>query len=187
MTRHVLIALAVLVPFAALVALGFSQLKDPPPLALPAQTVRDEPPPPPPAAPRIEPVRVLPPPLPTVVQVVAPPAPAPPPIAAPVLPPPELSPDAKRLPIIAAVEPLVQQCFRDMAEHVREPLRVTVAFNTTTEGGFESVVLKKTSWQDPNLTACILDSFGDAHFEPGGVALKRQSYTFTFAGPDGGF
>jgi hypothetical protein len=179
--RPWLIALAVLAPFAGLVALGFSLLQDPPPLTFPEQTVRALPPPPPVPAPvplRVGPIRVEPPPLPIAVQVVAPPAPP-----APTL----LSPEAKRLPIIAAVEPMVQQCFRDLADQVREPMRVTIAFNTTLEGSFESVVLKKTSWQDPNLTACILDSFADAHFEPSGLALKRQSYTFTFAGPDGGF
>lgn len=186
MKRHLLTALAVLVPFAGLVALGFSLLKDPPPLVLPAQTVRYEPqevaPPPEPPR-RAPPTRPLPPPLPTAVQVVAPPPPAPP-AAEPKAP--ELSAEAKRLPIIAAVEPMIQQCFRDVSERVQEPMRVTVAFNTTVEGGFENVVLKKTSWQDPNLTACIIDSFEDAHFQPSGFALKRQTYTFTFAAPDGG-
>jgi protein TonB len=186
-TRHLLIALAVLVPFAGLVALGFSMMKDPPPMVFPSPVVRIEPPPEPaPEPPRPEPIRPMPPPLPIEVQVVAPP---PPPAAAPVVVAKrftDLSPEAKRLPIIAAVEPMVMQCFRDVTDHVREPMSVTVAFNTTLEGKFDSVVLRKTSWQDPNLTACIIDSFEDAHFEPGGVALRRQSYTFTFAGPDGG-
>ena len=188
MKRHLLIALAVLVPFAGLVAFGFSLLKDPPPMTFPAPEVHYAPPPPPPAPVplRVEPIRALPPPLPTAVQVVAPPPPAPPPVVAAMKPPPELSADAKRLPIIAAVEPMVMQCFKDVAENVREPLRVTVAFNTTIEGGFESVVLKKTSWQDPNLIACIIDSFEDAHFEPSELRQKRQSYTFTFGVPDAG-
>ena len=186
MKRYVLLALVVLAPFAGLVLFGFSLLKDPPPFVLPEPVVRLEPPPPP-LPPRPEPVspkpvlRPGPPPLPIAVEVVAPPPPPP----APIIAPPILSADARRLPIIASVEPMVQQCFRDMADRVREPMRVTVAFNTTDEGKFDSVVLKKTSWQDPALTACIIDSFQDAHFEPSGVVLRRQSYTFSFGGDAG--
>lgn len=184
MRRHLLIASLVLIPFAGLVAFGFSLLKDPPPIALPTPAVRYVPQvavePEPPAVPVPVPA-----PAPVEVPVAAPVVVAPPPEPPPP-PQPELSPEAKRLPIIAAVEPLVMQCFRDMTDRVREPLQVTVSFNATGNGRFENVVLKKTSWQDPHLTACVLDSFADAHFEPGGAALKRQSYTFTFAVPDGG-
>lgn len=179
--RGLLIAALVLVPFAALVAFGFSLLKDPPPIVL--QEVR-LPPPAPIVAEVIEPVRpVVPlrPPLPIEVAVVAPPNPAEPEPA-----PVDLSPQVKRLPMIASVQPMVHQCFLDISERVREPMRVTVGFNTTAEGSFESVVIKKVSWQDPHLIACIQDSFEEARFEPSGFVLRRQTHTFTFAGPDAG-
>lgn|GEM_PF-2820927 len=174
MRRHVLVALGVLVPFVALILLGFSLMKDPLPIVLPTPVVRLPPMPPPEPVPAPRPVVVV------AQPVVAPVAPPPPP------PPLPLSAEAKRLPVIAGVEPLVLQCFRDMTDRVREPLSVTVQFNTTLEGGYEGAVIKKASWQDPMLSACILDAFADAKFEPTGMVMRRQSYTFALGDDDGG-
>ena len=88
--------------------------------------------------------------------------------------------------MVASVEPLVQQCFRDASDRLREPLKVTVAFSTTAEGGFEGVVIKRASWQEPQLSACVIDAFEDARFEPSGLVTRRRTHTFSFAGLDGG-
>ncbi len=168
MRRHVLVAISVLVPFLVLVLLGFSLMKEPPPIVLPAPVVQ---------------LPVLPPPEPVIA--VRPPPP-PPVVVAPPPPPVPLSREAKRLPVIAGVEPLVMQCFHDMADRLREPLRVTVQFNTTLEGGYEGAVIKQASWQDPMLSACVLDAFADAKFEPTGLTMRRQTYTFAFGEEDAG-
>lgn len=190
MKNGLLIALAVLVPFAALVALGFGLLKDPPPVEVheyrappPVMPVHDAPP-------KVNlggPMRHA---LDVSVDVKPPPPPPPPPAPAPPAPPPpppvELSEEAKKLPVVAAVEPLIMQCFKDIAGHAKEPMRVTVSFEPTAEGGYANVVIKKISWPDPNLSACVLDSFLDAHFQPTGFPLRRQSRTFTYGYTDGG-
>ncbi len=185
MRRHLLIAVAVLLPFTALVWLGFWLLKDAPSV-VPAPAVRMEPPvaarphdPPSPRALVPEPIRPLPLALEIAPLVMQPRSPR------EIAPSPELSPEAKRLPMLAAVEPLVQQCFMDVSDRVRVPIEVMVSFNATSSGGFENIVIKKTSWQDPQVSACIIDAFEDAHFEPSGLTMRRQAYTFTFV-PDGG-
>lgn len=185
MRRAAWIAAAVLAPFAGLVALGFSLEDEQPRSSLPPPELRLEPAPPAPApapSPPAPAARPSPPPLPLAIPVVAPPQEGP-----EVKPPPqELSDEARRIPMLAAVEPLVQQCFKDVAERVREPLQVAVAFDTTAAGGFESIVIKKASWQDPHLAACIIDAFEDARFEPSGLVVRRQVRTFTFPRADGG-
>ncbi len=176
MRRHLGTTLLVLVPFALMVAYGFSLLKDPAPISLPEAPAR-----PIPTAPPIP----DPSPSPTVA------APAAPPLASPTklpAPKPEPTPAAPPKPVadLSAVEPLVQQCFADVIDRVRDSMQVTVVFSTTLEGKFEGISVKKTSWQDPHLTACITDAFEESHFAPTGTALHRQSYTFSFAVPDGG-
>lgn len=187
MKQSLLIAVLVLVPFCALVALGFALLKDPPPVELPVVEAPVPPPRPlPPAAAPVAlagPVRHA---LDVSVPVVVPPEPVPQKPVPPPVPPPDLSEEAKRLPIVAAVEPLVNQCFKDFSDRVHEPMRVIVQFDTTPTGGFSGVVVKKASWPDPQFAACVIDAFEDAHFEPTGFALRRQSRTFTFGYPDGG-
>jgi hypothetical protein len=187
--RALLIALLVLVPFGALVALGFSMLKEPPPPPLPDRSLFPN---------QGTPLKVG-----SALQAaLAPDASAPAPIAllpiperpllplpAPTAPPPEEEPVAPAVPadpVTAGVEPLIQQCFRDVADRVKGPIRVTVAFDPTPGGGYTGVVVKKASWPDPHLTACITDAFEDAKFEPTGFAVRRQTRTFTFGYADAG-
>lgn len=182
MRRLLLLALAVLVPFAALIAFGFSLLKDPPPISLPIAELPLPVVPPPTAAPPVAPPPPARPPLPVDVVVVAPPNPDEPPGHPPPLDPAR----AQRVAMLAAIEPLVHQCFKDLSERVREPLRVTVTFNTTADGRFEGAMIKRASWPDPHLAACITDSFEDASFEGTGTALRRQVHTFAYDRPDAG-
>ena len=94
--------------------------------------------------------------------------------------------EQRRLPILQLIDRLIGQCFTDARERFTEPQRVTVTFNTTLAGGFESVGVGRGSWQDPQLTACILDSLEEARFESPGYALRRQAHTFTFSPADAG-
>ena len=152
------IAAAVLVPFAALVAFGFWQLKNSPTVVQP----------------------------PTALGIEPSPRPAPAPVALPKPQGIETQPPRPEVFSLTRVEPLVHQCFQDVAGRVREPIEVTVSFDTTAEGGFERVVIDKTSWQDPHLMACILDSFEDAPIDRKNLLQGRQTHTFTFNRPDAG-
>ena len=182
MKRGLIIAAAVLIPFSVLIALGFSSLHDPPTLAAP----------PPPIQPAIvlpQPERPLAPPPPVLVAAppLHPPLPEVQPFrAVPLDPdtPPAVVAELKRKPIIAAVDPLVRQCFKDAADVIHEPQTITVTFSTNDAGRFEDVVIRSSSWQDPQLEACVIDSFEDATFEAPAHILRRQSHTFTFSPVD---
>ena len=117
---------------------------------------------------------------PTATQI---PAVPPPPVtpAADPEPPPEVLEELARKPALAAVDRLVRQCFDDASDRIHEPQRVTVTFGTTDAGRFENVAIKKSSWPDPQVTACVIDSFEEARFESAGRPLRRQSHTFTFS------
>ena len=111
------------------------------------------------------------------------------PVAAPAPaddPPAEVLEELSRKPALAAVEPLVRQCFDDARDRVHEPQRVTVTFRTTASGLFENVVIKKSSWPDPLVAACVLDSFEEARFVSTGRASRIQAHTFTFSPADAG-
>lgn len=198
MKRPLLLALAVLVPFLALVGLGLRALEAQPPAVLPT--------PAPALAPVAEPVAVLAPPAPAVAPL---PAPTPPPQAEapPSANPAEVEPkraraadpdeegEARGAPpeAIAAVEPLVAQCFIDSAEGKRKraPPRATVAFTVLDTGRFDKARVQRQSWPDPHLTACLEDAFADARFEgvtlgPRGDTDRRFTYTFRLGGRDAG-
>ncbi len=184
MKRGVLIALAVLAPFAGLIALGFWLLGGPVAVTVP-----------PPAAPAPPPV------------VVAAPVPQPAPLAAPAVavapavvapvdaglpdddddePPREVLDALSRRPGLAGVERLVRQCFDDARDRVRTTQRVTVTYETTDGGRFENVVVKRSTWPDPQIAACVLDAFEESRFELPGKPLRHQAYTFTFSPADAG-
>lgn len=186
MKRALLIAVLVLVPFGALVWLGFSMLNEPPPLVLPEPRHFASPTPMVAPVPIAGPVRKA---LEVSVPVRAPER-QPQSLAAAVSPPAEppapVLPAEPTDPFTASVEPLVQQCFKDVSDRVKDPMRVTVAFDVTAGGGFSGVVVKKASWPDPHLAACIIDAFEDAKFEPSGLQVKRQTRTFAFGYSDAG-
>ena len=173
MKRGAMIAIAVLVPFVLLIAIGFSLLKDPPPVELPPLPARVA------LAPLPEPPPQLERPAPLAVPR-APPPPSPPTLPAED-PPPEVLEALARKPALATVERRVRQCFDDAKDRVREPQRVTVTYAVTDGGHFEDVVIVKSSWPDPQVTACVVDSFEAAQFESPARPSHRQSYTFTFS------
>ena len=173
-----MLILAVLAPFAGLVAVGFWLLAPPPagvisqpqpPLALPAPLT----PPPTPAVAPAPPPPTLP--LPAVTQLVS--------------GPPEEGDDSLeeavdalgRKPGLAGVDRLVRQCFDDARERVHTPQRVTVTYETTDAGRFRNVVIKRSTWPDPQMGACVLDAFEESQFEAPGRALPRRAETFTFS------
>ena len=181
MKRLLFIAVAILLPFAALVVLGFWMLLEPGPVVAPAET----------ATPSAEAAMDPPPSAPAPKSPVGAPSslgpkaalrlpPLVPPLAAEVLE------ELRRKPWLFTVDHMVRQCFADVADRYREPQKVTVMFTCNAAGTFDSVVIKQSSWQDPMLDACILDSFEEARFDPGEGGTRRQSHTFTFSPADAG-
>jgi hypothetical protein len=157
MKRALMLAAAVLVPFALLLAVGFFLLAQRPSTAPELNGPAASPQPPP--------------------QPSAQPSPQPP--AAPRPVPPRV--DEQPTPALASVGPLVKQCFEDTRAHLHQPQKLTVLYDTTAAGAFANVEIAQFTWSDPQLTACILDSFEDARFDGGLPPLARQSWTFTFS------
>ena len=154
MKRELIIAAAVLVPFAVLVALGFYFMPDRPPSFIPTPS-------PPGALPRGgEGTAVA----------------APVPDAAVQRPPftPELEAP------LTAVLPEVQRCFAD--QHLARAREVKVHFTPTPDGGFSDVKIDDT--QDPYLSACLEDVFAEVRFHPDGrQTWQPATHTFSFGGP----
>jgi hypothetical protein len=184
MKRALLIALGVLVPFAALVALGFSMLRDPlspapepVPATVPVHVPVNDPGPGPGPVPEPEPAAV-PAPVPAAAAV---PAPVPAPVAVE-----PATADEPRKPMLEAVRPAVQQCFLDVGERMPAPQKLAVVFDTNPDGTFANVHVKKSSWPDPHLAACVIDAFEETRFEATGTTLRRHAHTFVFTAPDAG-
>jgi hypothetical protein len=160
--RELLIAAGVLVPFAALVAVGFHFSDAPAPA--PGEHGVNAPARPPP---------------PTVVTSALPPArvevdagaaagPAAPPL-----------PRALAAPI-TAVLPEVQRCFEDQRLRVRHDVRIH--FTPTPDGGFERVRVDENN--NPYLAACLEDVFSEVAFSPSGAeTFTPAEYTFRFEPP----
>jgi hypothetical protein len=179
MKRGAWVALAVLVPFALLIAIGFSQLKDPPAVVLPPPKPA---PLPPPVVAEHHPVEVVKPIAPPPVEVKAAPS-SEPGVEAPTA---EMLEELAKDPMLADVTPMVTQCFLDAKDRTREPQRVTITYGISDAGRFEHVQLKKSSWADPQIDACVLDSFEDAHPVAPLRRGKHLAHTFTFSPADAG-
>lgn len=166
MRRELIIVLAVLVPFAALVAAGFAYSYRPAPDGSIAVN-------------RPAPLVLHAAPAPAVVE------PGPSPAldagalvdASPKAYPPELAAPLK------AVERQVATCFDD--EHLRAPkgVELTVAFTPTRDGAFAQVTVT-SSWQDPYLQACVEDVFAETHWVPAGQeTFAAATHTFQLRKP----
>lgn len=151
MKREWVIVAGVLVPFAVLVAAGFSFSLEPAP-PLPVVPVSQSPLPVGPlgeAEGRIEPVVPRP--------------------EKPTLPP-ELEAPLK------AVLPEVRQCFRD--QKLKAARSVKVRFTPTRDGGFEKVEVDE---QNPYLAACLEDVFAEVAWRPDGrQTFEPAAHTFSF-------
>ena len=149
------IILAVLVPFAVLVALGFYFSPSEPPLRAERGEGRGEGPTPAPL-----PVNPHPDPLPKGegTSSVTPPS-------APELPP-ELQP----------LLPEVKRCFAD--QHFKTRHEVKVRYTPTRDGGFQDVQVDE---QNPYLAACLEDVFAELTWQPdGGQPFAPATHTFSF-------
>ncbi len=159
MRRELLVLLGVLVPFAALVALGFWFLEAP---ATPGATVVNQASPPPPP----------PPPPPTA-------RPPPPVVVAPIDAGEEALPEAIAAPI-RALDAEFRRCFDDQRARAQGPVEVTLAFRPTPDGGFAETSLR-SSWQDPYLTACLEDVLAEVTFTPTGrETFRPTTHVFHF-------
>lgn len=166
MRREFIIVLAVLVPFAALVAAGFAYSQRPVPVGAIAVnaplSVVPTVPAPVPVAPLRAPALEA-----GVVVVDGRPKDYPPELAAP----------------LKAVERQVATCFDD--EQLRAPkgVELTVAFTPTREGAFAQVTVT-SSWQDPYLQACVEDVFAETHWVPEGrETFAAATHTFQLRKP----
>lgn len=181
MKKPLLIAALVLVPFAALVAAGLlwletevpklpvSAVAEPAPLPQPAPPERAEPPRPPP------PIAAVPAPEPaTPAPAVAPPAPVE--VARPDGPRPE--DDEPLPPGYERVKALVDTCFQDHKEQMREVQQVTVV----RAANRPDHVRVRSTWQDPQFIACIEDAMHDAAppMEQSDHARRKISLRFKY-------
>ena len=155
MRRELIIAAAVLVPFAVLVALGFAFSPDPAPLGI----VEQHQPPPEAKGQGDAPAAVV---FAVDASVQSP------------LSPPELEAPLR------AVLPEVQRCFAD--QHLARAREVKVHFTPTPDGGFSEVKIDDT--QDPYFSACLEDVFAEVRFHPDGrQTWQPATHTFSFGGP----
>ena len=153
MRRELIIAAAVLVPFAVLVAAGFYFSPDPPGVV--EQVEQAESPLPPRGEGQGEGRTAV------DAAVPAPLPPFPPELQAP----------------LTAVLPEVQRCFAD--QHLKRAREVKVHFTPTPDGGFTQVTIDNQ--QDPYLTACLEDVFAEVRFHPDGrQTWQPATHTFSF-------
>ncbi len=155
--RELLLIVAVVVPFLALVILALSVPLGPD--APPPVTASATPPPPPtnptqPTAPVIVPRAVV---LDAGGDEVSPE------LAAPV----------------KAVTPEILRCFADQRAHLSGVQRLAVGFTPTSDGGFAGV--RVPTGGNPYLSACVEDVFEEVHFTPTGLETFRPAtHTFVF-------
>ncbi|MBL8954435.1 MAG: hypothetical protein JNK82_26895 [Myxococcaceae bacterium] len=173
MKRLMLIAAAVLVPFAVLVGWGLSALSDtPPPVPVSSRPAQ-------------------PPPLPTVVQAEPPPAPRAgriePAAEAPVEPPPPVEPTPPepravepKAAVVKQLEPLVNLCFIDDSARLRQVVRVSTVFEPMPDGTLSRVQVRMMG-ADPYVTACVQDALEGARLSlPQGMSQGSMRHTFIF-------
>ena len=85
---------------------------------------------------------------------------------------------------LKAVAAQVQLCFDDRSEHVRDRVAVQVAFRPTEDGGFDHIRIESGGLPDPTFAACIEDVFAEVHFEPSGrETFVPATHTFVFDPP----
>ena len=170
MKRLLLIAAAVLLPFAALVAWGLSALEREP-IALPPPAVIEPAPLPEPQPSPI--ARAAPPP--------PPPQPAPPPPEEPPPPAPPPTDEATiRQAVVDQLNPAVHLCFLDTNEKLRQSIRLSATFDTTETGALYNVRVKMKS-ADPYLVACVQDALeGSVLDKARGLPQGTMRHTFTF-------
>lgn len=169
MKRLLLIAAAVLLPFAALVAWGLWALESEP-VALPVMPVVE------PAPMPVEPQPV------PVARAAPPPAPLPQP------PPEEPAPPAApptdeatvRQAVVDQLNPAVHLCFLDTNDKLRQAIRVSATFDTTETGALSNVRVKMKS-ADPYLVACVQDALEGSVLDTArGLPRGTMRHTFTF-------
>lgn len=169
MKRLLLIAAAVLLPFAALVAWGLSAL-DPEPVALPPPVAEPAPMP-------VEPVPVA-----RAAPPAAPPQPQPAPEPVPEEPPPPPPTDEAtiRQAVVDQLNPVVHLCFLDTNEKLRQAIRIAATFETSETGALYNVRVKMKS-ADPYLVACVQDALeGSVLDKARGLPQGTMRHTFTF-------
>lgn len=174
MKRLAIIALAVLVPFAALVGWGLSTLSDEP-LPLPPPQAEPAPPPAPPIAERPRPE-----PAPAPVPVPVPPPEPPAPAAAIDDAAAELAKMEPKQALLHELTPLVNLCFLDLDGRFKQVIHVAASFDPQADGTVTNVRLKMKS-ADPYLTACVQDALEGARISlPQGMPQGSIRHTFIF-------
>jgi hypothetical protein len=159
MRREVIIAGAVLVPFAVLVAAGFYFTPSDPKIESPLPRGGEG---------QGEGIPAVPQPQTILLRPDAGPPPAAPP-PAPEFPP-ELAAPLK------AVLPEVRRCFAD--QHLKATHEVRVRFTPTRDGGFTGIQVDE---QNPFLAACLEDVFAEVAWHPEGPeTFAPATHTFSF-------
>lgn len=176
MKRLLLIAAAVLLPFAALVAWGLSALEREP-IALPPPAVEPMPLPSAEPAPAPAPIVRAPPPAAAV-------APSAAPVEAPREEPPPPAPPTDEATIRQAVvdqlNPAVHLCFLEQNDRLRQPIRISATFDATETGALSNVRVKMKS-ADPYVVACVQDALeGSVLDKARGLPQGTMRHTFTF-------
>jgi hypothetical protein len=159
--RELAIAAAVLVPFAVLVALGFSFSSGGAPAA--------------PGAIRLDPAQpAAPPPARPTGPIVEAPRQASPAVEA-ALPPRHLTAP------LAAITPHVERCFADEPTRLTGHVEARVRFTPTADGRFTAVRVEAVSTPSPWVVACIEDAFAEVGFTPTGAERAEPAvHTFSY-------
>lgn len=152
MKRGLLVAALVLVPFAALVVLGFLFSLGDAPVVLPDEPLVPEPPA-------------------RATRLSGPPA-----AAASPTPPPAVT-GAAAPALLTPFLPALGRCFSDNGLHGHVHLR----FTPQRDGGFSGVAVDQNSTQSPYVAACVEDVLQSARFEPSpGPDYAPVDFTFSF-------
>lgn len=80
---------------------------------------------------------------------------------------------------VKAVTPEILRCFGDQRAHLSGVQRLAVSFTPTSDGGFARV--RVPTGGNPYLSACVEDVFEEVHFMPTGLETFRPAtHTFVF-------
>ena len=83
---------------------------------------------------------------------------------------------------LRAIAPEVRVCFEDRDDHVRGP--VTVRFRPTPDGGFDGVQVEAPGFPDPTFLPCVEDAFAEVRWQPTGrETFQAATHTFVFDPP----
>jgi hypothetical protein len=93
----------------------------------------------------------------------------------------KLPDDSLEAQAVAALAPLVNECFADVAQRHPGAKRVILSFRANPSGSLDEAQVVESTVQDPWLQACFLEAVADAHFPPsvGGVP-ERVTRAFSF-------